>query len=78
MYKPPTSVTALAARSRIRLIARTSASDSRDGDCLDSLGAVCGLMFKKPRSLYEVTLMAVAGSLFVVLLLKAAFALGFG
>jgi len=35
-------------------------------------------MFKKPRSLYEVALMSVAGSLFVVALLKAAFAFGFG
>jgi hypothetical protein len=35
-------------------------------------------MLKKPRSLYEVTLMSVAGSLFVVVLLKAAFAFGFG
>jgi hypothetical protein len=35
-------------------------------------------MFKKPRSLYEVALMSVAGSLFVVVILKAAFAFGFG
>jgi hypothetical protein len=55
-----------------------SASDSRDGDCLDSSGAICELMFKKPRSLYEVALMSVAGSLFVVVILKAAFAFGFG
>lgn len=56
----------------------TMASDPRDGDCLDSSGAVCELMFKKPRSLYEVALMSVAGSLVVVVLLKAAFAFGFG
>jgi hypothetical protein len=35
-------------------------------------------MFRKPRNIYEVALMSVAGSLFVVVLLKAAFALGFG
>ena len=35
-------------------------------------------MFKSPRSLYEVALMSVAGLLFVVVLLKAAFAVGFG
>jgi hypothetical protein len=35
-------------------------------------------MFKNPKSLYEVALMWVAGSLFVVVLLKAAFAFGFG
>jgi hypothetical protein len=35
-------------------------------------------MFKNPRSLYEVVLRLVAGSLLVVVLLKAAFAFGFG
>jgi hypothetical protein len=57
-----------------------TASDSRDGDCLDlsCACAVCESMFKKPRSLYEVALTSVAGSLFVVVLLKAAFAFGFG
>jgi len=35
-------------------------------------------MFKKPKSLYEVALMSLAGSLLLVVLLKAAFAFGFG
>jgi hypothetical protein len=35
-------------------------------------------MFKKPNSLYEVALMSIAGALFIVLLVRAAFAFGFG
>jgi hypothetical protein len=41
-------------------------------------GAVCDVMFKKPRNLYEVALISTAGALFLVLLLRAAFAFGFG
>jgi hypothetical protein len=35
-------------------------------------------MFKKPRSIYEAALVSAAGSLAVVVLVKAAFAFGFG
>jgi hypothetical protein len=35
-------------------------------------------MFKKPSNLYELALMSIAGALFITLLVRTAFAYGFG
>jgi hypothetical protein len=72
LFKGGQQFTSLVDRAEVRITLQ------RCSDCPKPAGAVCESMFKKPNSLYEVALMSIAGALFIVLLVKAAFAFGFG